>query len=206
MVIWRFGSNPKEPSYQGQRVSHWIKVLNNMTTDGQGMSYWEGDHPILEIGPPAIPYLIKALRKKDTLANKAVVALWPKLPGSLQRKVPRPIPAALLRASAARGLGLFGPEAAVAAPDLIEALHDKDNWVRTAAANAFEQIGPRAKAAVPELINGLNDPKMRLSCAIGLNGAGQESAEAVSAFHSLLSDPDNNVRCWAITGLGKTTV
>lgn len=206
LIVWQSSDSPREPSYQGQPVSHWIKVLNNMTTDERGMSYFEGDHPILEIGPLAIPYLIKALRTKDSLANSGFVALWPKLPPSLKRKIPEPMLAARLRAYAARGLGLFGPDASVAVPDLIEALHDKDFWVRTAAAGAFEQIGPAAKAAVPELVKGLTDPRMRLSCLIGLKGAGQESANALPVYQRLLSDPDSNIRCWAAIGLGQMTV
>ena len=180
-----------EPVYQGQPVSHWIKVLNDMTrTDASGMSYFEGEQPILEIGPPAIPYLLRALKDRDTLTKEAGAALWRRLPRRLQKAFPRPFPPARLRAYAARGLGLLGPEAAAAVPDLIAALHDKDEWVRSAAAGALGGIGPEARAAVPALINGLNDAvnHVQVGCVIGLKGAAQDPPEVLPVFRKLLSE------------------
>lgn len=40
-------------------------------------------------------------------------------------------------------------------PPLIQALGDKDKWVRLAAARALGEIGPEAKEAVPALIQAL---------------------------------------------------
>jgi len=198
-----------EPVYQGQPVSHWIKVLNDMTrTDASGMSYFEGEQPILEIGRPAIPYLLRALKDRDSLAKEAGAALWRRLPRRLQKVFPQPFPPARLRAYAARGLGLLGPEAAAAVPDLIEALHDRDDWVRSAAAGALGGIGPEARAAVPALINGLNDAvnHVQLGCVIGLKGAAQDSPEVMPVFRELLSDPDSNIRSWTALALGGMTV
>ena len=198
-----------EPVYQGQPVSHWIKVLNDMTrTDASGMSYFEGEQPILEIRRPAIPYLLRALKGRDSLAKEAGAVLWRRLPRRLQKVFPQPFPPVRLRAYAARGLGLLGPEAAAAVPDLIAALHDKDEWVRSAAADALGGIGPEARAAVPALINGLNDPvkHVQLGCVIGLKGAAQDSPEVMPVFRKLLRNPDSNTRSWAAMAFGGMTV
>ena len=45
----------------------------------------------------------------------------------------------------------------VAVPELIEALHDKNWYVRNGSAKALGKIGPVAKAAIPELIKALKD-------------------------------------------------
>ena len=208
-VVVRERALPAEPVYQGQRVSHWIKVLNSYTrTDPFGMSYSEGEQPILEIGPPAIPYLLRALKDRDNPAKDAYAALWSRLPRRLQKVFPEPFSPARLRAYAARGLGLFGPDAAAAVPDLVEALHDKDEWVRSAAASALGDIGPKARVAVPALINGLNDPlnHVQTGCVIGLKGAAQDSPEVMPVFRKLLSDPDSNIRSWTAMALGGMTV
>jgi HEAT repeat protein len=199
---------PPEPVYQGQPVSHWIKVLNNMLRDQQGTSYFEGERPILEIGPPAIPYLINALRDSDSPSKDAYAVLWPKLPRRLQKWLPEPFPPATMRAYAARGLGLFGPDAAIAVPDLIDALHDNDEWVRHSAASALGDIGPKARAAVPALIKGLNDPdkNFRIGCVIGLRGAAQDAPEVLPVFKKLLSNPDSNLRSWTAMALGEIKV
>jgi HEAT repeat protein len=158
-------------------VSHWIKVLNTMQSDGQGLSYFEGEQPILEIGQRAIPYLRKTLNDRRDLPEKYY---------------------------AARGLELFGPDAAVAVPDLIAALEDKNKWVRSAAAHALGEIGPKARAAVPALIKGLNDPEenVQLGCVIGLRGAAQDSPEIMPVYQKLLSEKDANTRSWIALALG----
>jgi RNA polymerase sigma factor (sigma-70 family) len=170
-----------EPSYQGQPVSHWIKVLNTMHSDPHGVSDLEGEQPILEIGRRAIPYLCRTLRARGNLPEKAC---------------------------AARGLGLFGPEAAAAVPDLIEALQDQDKWVRSAAASALGNIGPKARAAVPALIKRLNDPdtNFQLGYVIGLKGAAQDSPEVIPVYQKLLLERDSTTRSWIASALGEMKV
>ena len=80
-----------EPVYQGRPVSHWIRVLNSMTSDQQGMSYYIGEQPILEIGPPALPYLLKTLRHQDNFVADAYGTLWPKMPRRFQSAFPEPV-------------------------------------------------------------------------------------------------------------------
>jgi TolB-like protein/Flp pilus assembly protein TadD len=55
------------------------------------------------------------------------------------------------RAGVIRTLGWFGPSAAVAVPNLIEALGEKRQQIRVEAAIALGKIGPKAKAAIPAL-------------------------------------------------------
>jgi TolB-like protein/Flp pilus assembly protein TadD len=55
------------------------------------------------------------------------------------------------RAGVIRTLGWFGPSAAVAVPDLIEALGEERQQIRVEATIALGKIGPEARAAIPAL-------------------------------------------------------
>ncbi len=57
-----------------------------------------------------------------------------------------------VRIAAIQALAAFGPDAAPAVPDLIDALHDDDPLTRRFAVGALEPIGPAARSAVPSLI------------------------------------------------------
>ena len=200
-----------QPAYQGQSLRHWTKMMSYMTSDANDPmhnSYWVGDKPMLEIGPQAIPFLIKTLRKPDSRLNDLYGSVWPKLPGIIQKHLPEPCDRASMRDNAARALKLFGPQAAAAAPYLMAAMADSNKWVRSSAADALGAIGPGARAAVPVLIRYLRDPdpNMRLACLIGLNGAGCDSPEVLAEYERLLADKDPNTRAWAVLGLGQMTV
>jgi adenylate cyclase len=55
------------------------------------------------------------------------------------------------RKSAAQTLGRFGPAAADAVPELIDALADENRWVQSEAIKALGKIGPAAADAIPAL-------------------------------------------------------
>ncbi len=55
------------------------------------------------------------------------------------------------RSAVIRTLGWFGPSAAIAVPDLIQALRDEHQQVRMEAAITLGKIGPKASAAIPAL-------------------------------------------------------
>ena len=69
-ILYFLLSGTSEPTYQGTKISHWIRVANRQ----------EFETGLAQIGPKVIPYLAKALRTKDTPLAKAWQALWPKLP------------------------------------------------------------------------------------------------------------------------------
>jgi HEAT repeat protein len=61
------------------------------------------------------------------------------------------------RIDAARSLGVIGPDAKAAVPDLIGALHDPDREVRIAAIFTLGEIGPSAADAVEPLMRAADD-------------------------------------------------
>jgi HEAT repeat protein len=66
-------------------------------------------------------------------------------------------PSATERWRAARALGMMGPEARGAVPELSRALKDDDPMLRAEAASALGQMGPAARPAVPALKELLTD-------------------------------------------------
>ncbi len=78
---------------------------------------------LVEMGEPAVPALIEALKDPEArVRNAAASALWS-----------------------------LGPKARSAVPTLAAALADSDDGVRLGAVMALESVGPDAAAAVPAL-------------------------------------------------------
>lgn len=147
-----------------------------------------------DIGEPALPILVNALRNGDgamcEVAAQALVDLGPKaapaVPALIEvlRSETR-----LARASAADALGAIGPAAAPSVPGLIKALDDGDTLVRKRAAAAFGAFGPRSAPAIPNLIGSLRDtnPDVRAFAARSLGRIGNNSAPVLQALQEALS-------------------
>jgi HEAT repeat protein len=57
-----------------------------------------------------------------------------------------------MRAEIAKTIGCIGPEAGVAAADLMPLLDAKEGWVRYCAAQALGKVGPSGLPALPKLV------------------------------------------------------
>ncbi len=116
----------------------------------------------LIVGPaaaPAIPLIVKELKNEDiNVSQMAAQALGligePAIPVLLKLLHDE---SKVVRHRAIWGLGMAGPAAVKALPDLINALDNDDPEIRAGAAIAFEGIGPEACVAIPELTKALND-------------------------------------------------
>ena len=148
------------------------------------------------IGQPAVPPLIKALRKDKSITRRATTALAlgrigdptvvPVLIEALKDKY---VP---VRANAVKALGAIGGTPAISA--LIEALSDKSAPVRATAAKALGIIGD--SAAVPALIKALTDEtQVRAHAARALGAIGDSAT--VPALTEVLADEHWWLRRWA---------
>src|SRR5262249_5751833 len=110
-----------------------------------------------QIGPAAIPALVKTFKKDDPNAR-----MW-----------------------AAQALAFMGPDAKDAVSDLVGLLKDKDDRVRISAITALGQIGPDAKTAVPDLTEILKDRKeyLRIVAAMALMKIKQPGVGADKPAH-----------------------
>jgi hypothetical protein len=111
-----------------------------------------------------------------------------------------PVPGA--RAQAASALGFIGrDDANLAAPALIKATKDKQDWVRNNSLWASSRILPDPQLTIPVLIAGLDDSYSiaRENAAIGLRQYGAQATSAVPALVRTLEI--NRVAGYALSGI-----
>ncbi len=84
-------------------------------------------------------------------------------------------------------------------PDLIGALEDPDELVRSWTAQTIGYIGPAAGIAVPDLIKVLSndDEASRNGGCFALGQIGSAAKDALPALRRMLDDPRENVRRFA---------
>jgi HEAT repeat protein len=100
------------------------------------------------------------------------------------------------RSDAARSLGVLGPDARAAVPDLIGALHDPDAEVRMAAVFTLGQIGPAAADAVEPLMQLVTDydrdPGTAIMAIDALGRIGPAARRVVPVFTAMVRAPRHN--------------
>ena len=107
------------------------------------------------------------------------------------------------RPAVLRAIGAFGPDAAAAVNDLVQALAGSGTEVRSTAAWALSQMGSAAAPAVPALARSLSDPETRVRglAAIALRAMGRSAAPAIPALTKALDDSSPTVRAPAADAL-----
>lgn len=111
---------------------------------------------LVEMGEPAVPALIDALKDPEArVRNAAASALW-----GLGPKARNAVPSLAealadnddgVRLGVVMALESVGRDAAAAVPALARAVRDRDGNVRLWAAKALAKIGPPARSALPAL-------------------------------------------------------
>ncbi len=123
---------------------------------------WDGivtRNPVLPfpVYPPgldsnALPYLIAALKRKDSASGQIYSWLYLKCPPSVSARLPNPLYASVVRERATDFLGKLGPAAKPAVPALIDALRSDKEWmIRAQAANALAAIGDDEPSVIDAL-------------------------------------------------------
>ncbi len=159
----------REPVVAGMGVRRYV------VTHGLG-------RPLAELGPEAIPWLVKGLDEKDSRLHTLKVHVWKLLPRKLQSKWRNhaPIDSIRLRSSCVRALEMFGPEAVSAVPKLIE-LAKSDPVLSGVACSALAHMAPDSPQAAGFLVTSLRD------------GDGMLKMKVVNAFASAGFTPPDAV-------------
>lgn len=197
--IYGLSQRPAELRWKGQPATYWIgrfSVRNGLEAQASAQEF------LYAAGPEVISPLVRGLHLRDSWVHDRWVDLY--LKGSLSKYFSFPCRRSTYRANCALGLGLLGPAAAVAVPDLVQALDDRHAEVRSAAALALARIGVKKAQFVPRLVADLTiaDPKERLSRIVALVRS-MPDPNAAQALRTLLHDSNSNVRSWAVMGLGR---
>jgi HEAT repeat protein len=176
-------------------------------------AYHSGLWALAKMGPPAVPFLKKAMSSKDVDKRQCAVG-WvahvaersPSLGRALLPALIRATgdPDSEVRANAIVSLGHLGAPAAAAVPALIVALGDEDKGVRSNACEALRAIGPAARPAIPALVNLLvdHDPEVRRQIIMALKAIGPDVTVALPALAETLADRDSSVALLAADALG----
>jgi HEAT repeat protein/outer membrane protein assembly factor BamB len=109
----------------------------------------------------------------------------------------------ICRTYAGDALAAIGPAAALAIPELIQALKDPDPGVRRAAAKAIGSIGPPAAIpATDQLITSFvhGVPNVRIAAATALGAIGPAASNALPALRAARQDPAVRAEVeWAVS-------
>jgi len=185
-------TRPREPVYDGQPVSYWVRGLASIHVTHNAASNKAFQH----IGTNALPVLIKMIRTKDSK-----VKLWLRHLYDKQSLVRHHFTVAEAdRISAFLGFSELGPLAKPAVPALIDLLADEE--ISVDATRALAAIGSEA---VEPLISALTNrnPKIRFGAIAALGGMGSDARQAVPALSRSLRDEQITVRLAAAEALKK---
>ena len=219
--------NPPEGSGSNDFSKLMQELQDELNNEDEAMRL-NAAYALGNIGEPAIPTLIEALRQESKSAwNRNLDRGDFTNPSQLDTiyglaAVGEPAVPALTevlggtdwwtRAGAAAALGCMGEPAHSAVPALIEALKDDSEWVCRNAADTLGNIGPLARSAVPALIEALGDNRqvsrwslsdapLRENAMIALAKMGQLPQSAIPSMEEALQDENQYIRSWAAIAL-----
>ncbi len=159
-----------------------------------------------EIGPPALPYLVEALKDNDPLikagAASAIAGMAPLAPRAIKQLVHNlEDKNEIVSSAAANALVAFGSSAV---PALVNAAKNPNRSHRYLPMHILARMGPKARAAIPTFIEHLNAPETSLvsEAITGLFHQGAASASAVPALLEILQNKTAANRRNAIRTLG----
>jgi HEAT repeat protein len=208
-VVCAFGAvtmltrQPGLSSYQHKSIRAW--ALQTAARDEAERN--EARAAFTAMSTNALPELLRLLETRDAPWRAQARRQAASLPSRLQQVVLRWAgpPAANVRESAARSVGIIGPDAQAAIPALTNAMHDLEGRVRWTAAEALGRIsGPRAVAG---LVTALQDPDLGGPefAAYALRLAKPETEAGLTALARALQDTNSQpMAVWNLTRMGKT--
>jgi hypothetical protein len=133
----------REPSYKNKPISYWA---DQACRGYDSSAAYNARFDITNIGPAAVPYLLKRLRTSDRWRG-IWFSIQAHLPSQLQIGGTNSLLPGEIRYGAARTLSLLGSDAKPAVPDLIRLLPRTE----VPAVETLMTIGPEAKEALPAL-------------------------------------------------------
>lgn len=176
-----------EPAIRGKPLTVWVDQLFRTDRD-------QAEAAIREIGPKTVPFLLAMAAHRNTPIQERYRTIWPKLPGVLQRCLPKPKPVDhLFPQRIFFALSLLGSQAL---PNLITGMEHPDSGVRLAAIRAIKSLGAKADVAVPALVKALSDTnaEIRSGAVHALGKLGPRNTTAVAGLIEALKDSDIGLR------------
>jgi len=137
-----------------------------------------------ELGPKAVPDIIRMLRRKDPFIRRQVWSVAAKLPPQFRKGIVsnvKPQRAGLVHIAGMRAVAAIGPEAVPALPELNRILQGKDLQETWEAGYALGAMGPEAIRALTAALHSEYPAVMQAALA-GLKQIGPAAGQAVPAM------------------------
>lgn len=195
----------REPVCRGKRLSEW---LEQWVSSGDENESRTAEAAIRQIGTNGIPLLLNWIQYEPRTGKGSMQSLVDKLPARLRsnrliyhfmenRTERRAVEAEL-------GLGILGPQAAPAIPELTRLMN---NCAKTnCALSAMRSLGCIGSAALPALLTAAQDPRFPFRLAavatLGMNFRGTNGLPALPVLARCAGDPDPRVVRASILALG----
>lgn len=202
IAVGLYLATPEQPTHKGKLLDEWLEQYGSSSMSaGDGYKTWRRDQAseaIREIGPNAIPHLLRMLRETDPEWREWLTHL-----GLI--RVPRK-PSAIRNLRAVDGFRVLGSDATQAVPALVEIYEQNLSGVsRSCAAQALAAIGPAASAALPSLLRGATNWRVE-DRAVAVYALGEMRAAptvVVPVLMTCLGDSNDVVRARAARALGQ---
>lgn len=199
---WWFIQAPRPVRHEGKSVRTWVAELN-ATQITRGTN--DPAAAFTAMGAAAVPELRRLVHLREPWADKHVFPHLRRLPVKMRvyllQKF-RPGRTMEYRLGAIRALGIIGPDARAALPDLVQAMADGDARIRWLAAQTVPKLGP---AAVPALIPLTTNANVQARHA-AVYALGEARTNALPALPHLLRaslDTNDGVRGSALYSLSR---
>lgn len=199
-IAWLVWSRPREPVYQGKRLSVWLQ--------GNQTNRVQMTEAVRAIGTNSIPTLLRLLREDDSSLKPMLLKLLAKQ----KRFKIHYTPAAECNREGLAGFMILGASASNAVPELSRIyLRNISPESERTTAQSLAFIGPAASNAVPALLARISAMKVltrtnetEFLCSIWALGRIHSQPEtAVPALMELLQARDNVTRYQAALALGE---
>jgi len=193
---------PSQPGlvYKGKSVEEWSVQLYLSLDENARHS---ASAALKELGPKAVPDIIRMLRRKDPFIRRQVWSVAAKMPPQFRKGIVsnvKPQRAGLVHIAGMRAVAAIGPDAVPALPELSRILQGKDLQETWEAGYALGAMGPEAARVLTAALHSEYPAVMQAALA-GLKQIGPAAGQAVPAMIEKLGHHDPAVRMWAVSAL-----
>ncbi len=178
---------PREPTYQGRKLSSWVIDLNCYEfVENRDAAEAAFRH----FGTNALPYLSQELRSKDSNFKQKIMSWNERFQNRWDHNLIKLTSADYHRSGASQAIGILGSQAAPLIPDLIANLNDPE--LTGDSANALGAIGEPALPVILATADSTNW-YFRWAAAVALTPFTNQP-KATQTLHSLARDVQPEVR------------